>query len=133
MANALYTKLANTVVDLLGKFGTRATLLKRTPSIYDPATSTNTIPAITDSGIPFVAVFNFSSSEIKNSASMIKEHDAKVLMDAKSTLLVPDVGDLLIVKSTNCTIINVKSMQPDGETVIVYELQVRPMAGPVVR
>lgn len=115
-----YAKSAATALKLLTKFGASGTLTKRTEGSYDPATGSNTI---TETSYTVKSVLlNYKFSEMNDTDSLIQAKDRKIIMQA--TTVTPDTSDAFTFNGTAYRIINVKTLNPAG-TSVIHELQVR--------
>lgn len=115
-----YAKSAATALKLLTKFGASGTLTKRTEGSYDPATGSNTI---TETAYTVKSVLlNYKFSEMNDTDSLIQDKDRKIIMQA--TTVTPDTSDTFTFNGTAYRIINVKTLNPAG-TSVIHELHVR--------
>lgn len=115
-----YAGSAATALKLLTNFGANATLIKRAEGDYNPETGSNTI---TETSYSVKAVLlNYKFNETNTVGSLIQAKDRKVIMQA--TTVTPDVSDTFTISGVTYRIINVKTLNPAG-TSVIHELHVR--------
>lgn len=116
-----YANSQNTAYRLIDKFGANWTHRKLTKNTYNPATNTRTTTATGNTTVRAVRQ-NYGSNQVDG--QVIKQGDVKLLAEAKSFTVEPDVSDLMLDGSETWQIMDVKPFKP-GDTIIYYELQLR--------
>lgn len=113
VANATYTRLAGTAVQMIAKYGRSMALRSQATSgpEWDPVIVT------TDTAINGVVV-DYSLFEIDG--TVIQQGDKRILVGAA---VMPTVA-MKLVDGVEMSIVNVKEIKP-GDTVIAYEVQAR--------
>lgn len=116
-----YSRLANTALRLIAKYGRSVTLRSVTAGTYDPATRTKSGASTSDATVS-MAFNNYTQNQIDG--EVIRRDDLEGLLAASGLTTAPENGDIVIDGSNQYKIVNVDVIQP-GDTVIVYKLQLR--------
>ncbi len=111
--------VVKSVIDLLD---TDATLKKQTVDAYDPETGEEDVAVPTSTAIKISPPSNFSNREVDGSA--VQRQDLKCLTAAKGASFTPEIGDTLIIGSTDYRIINADPIKAGDENA-AWKLQLR--------
>lgn len=118
-----YVKAAQTASRLITNFGANCIVTKQTAGDYDPGTGTATITGsnYTVKGV----LLNFTEKEanqLLSAGTLVEATDKKIILERFDAE--PDLDDLITFNSIVYRIVNVKTLNPSGYTVI-HECRVK--------
>ena len=123
---SFYSRMQDTALRLIEKYGQTATLTDGVAGEYDPVTGVETGGAtLTQTGQLILLDYTAQEAGIINAAgSLVQQGDKKIMLAAKGLEWPPTMTTTVLADGLTWTIINIKSTNPAG-TPLVYELHGR--------
>lgn len=108
---------------MVKKYGRAMTLKKQASSVYDPATSTNTLTetSYTVYGVAFDYDI-LTTGKRNEKGNLVEVGDKHAYVSAKDLAVVPEVNDTLVIGSEIWKIIRIPMDLNPGGTTVLYEL-----------
>ena len=127
--SAFYDRMAATALRLIERFGQTATLSdtpEPDPDDYDPVTGMGAaIVPVTQPGQVILLDYTMQEAGIINAAgSLVQQGDKKIMLAAKGLAWPPTMTTTILADGLTWTIINIKTTNPAGTT-LLYELHGR--------
>jgi hypothetical protein len=117
---SFYSELAATAAEIIAEFGGDATLRRKVPGVYDPATGLTTIVS-TDQVVRCV-VIDYPQRFVDG--TLIRVGDKQVYVGTAAGGMTPKVGDSLLSGGVEYQVVNFKPLAP-ALVAVLWELQVR--------
>jgi len=118
-AATFYADMAATALSLLTDFGKTITLTRTTGTTYDPVTGATV--AGTDASVTTTGLIKPYPDKLID-GTRIQSGDRELVLSNEQT---PTMDDKPNIDGQQWSIINIKTVKPDGATPVVYFAQVR--------